>query len=139
MKTYLNSNTGIFLEDKNADAYIKIFNIQHNNSVSSIKWNEIIEGLNSNDKGKIQLSKAFKDRPEKVLQWIKNDDETITIEIYHLTSDKKWTFQHEYIITIDDIEAFAPIHAYNMNIMQSIKKELTDEALVDTSFLTRQT
>ncbi len=135
MKTHINSRAAVFA-DNNVGVYVDFQTIESKFSIAAIKWEEILETQKSNQKGKCLISKAYKDKPAKTLQWTK-DDSTITFEVFHSNSQNGWDFQNEYVLTLEDIEAFTPIYEYSMNIVQNLKKEFSDEALSDTGFLTR--
>jgi hypothetical protein len=135
--SYLNSRPTVFVDDKKIETYIDIFNTKDKISVSAPKYNQILEDMKELERGQVILSKAFKEKPSKKLQWIKSD-EKIVLELWHSTPDNNWDFQSEFVVTMESIELFTPTYEYCTRIMKSLKKELSDEALADTTFSTRE-
>jgi hypothetical protein len=136
MRSYLNTKVALFATDKKPDLYVDIVNLETINSISNKKWVEIIAGIKTLEKDKIQLAKAYMDKPEKILQWFKSADE-VRFEFWYLGTEG-WIFQNEHIVNLEDLKAFAPIFEYSLNILKVLEKEIADKALSDTAFLSRE-
>lgn len=134
--SYLNSRPTVFAEDKKIETYIDIFNTKEKLSISAPKYNQILEDMKEAERGQVFLSKAFKEKPAKKLQWIKSE-EKVLLELWYAIPDSDWIFQSEFVVTIEDIEVFTPIYEYSVSLMESLKKEFSDEALSETTFSTR--
>lgn len=136
MSSYLNTKVALFAADKKLDMYVDIINLENIGSVSTKKWKEVIDRMQALEKDQIKLSNAYKDKPERKLQWFKSLEE-VRFEFWYLGADG-WTFQYEHIVSLVDLEAFAPIFEYSLNILKALEKEIADAELADTTFLTRE-
>ena len=134
---HITTGNWISNEEKRVETYTELLNKDSKTSIASAKWIEMLSEMKTAENGRIQIAKAFNDKPARTIQWIKTDSE-VTFETYNSNSEGKWDFQHEFIVTIEQLEAFVPIHEYSMSIMNSLKKEFSDEAISDTTFLTRK-
>ena len=137
MNTYIDATKIVFTEDKRAEVYTNLLNIEHTDLISSTKWLEFVDGIKKNKTGKIILAKVYNKKPARLLQW-EIKDGVIVCEIYHAPDNEKWNFKYDYIITIEQIEAFSIIHSYSMNQMKDLRQDFADEALSDTNFLVRE-
>jgi len=125
----VNARIGIFSNSKNVDTYVDVFNLENRISIPSSKWDDILADMKSNEKGTIQISKKFNDKPGKMISWKKIEDELL-IEIYTSMDDEEWNFEYEFSITNEKIEKFIPIYEYNVNIMNELKAEFKKDAPV---------
>ena len=133
---HITTGNWISNEEKRVETYTELLNKDSKTSIASAKWIEMVETMKTAENGRVQIAKAFNDKPARVIQWIKTDSE-VTFETYNSNSNGEWDFQNEFIVTAEQLEAFTPIHEYSMNIMNTLKKEFADEALSETTFLTR--
>lgn len=138
MKDHISGNVSVFSENKNVDAVVNLINIEDSIQIKSISWSETLEAMavDGAKKGQVQFAKAWNDKPAKMLQWYK-EDKSIRFEIWCQVKGAEWTFKNEYTISLSELEAFEPIHNYNLQMMASLKKDFSDETLGGTSFLTR--
>ena len=125
----INPRIAIFLDSKNVDTYVDVFNLENKTSIPSVKWNDILNNLENNEEGTIQISKKFNDKPAKLLAWIKKED-GIVIETYTSTDDENWDFECEFVLSNEKLEKFIPIYEYNINIMNELKSEFKKDVPV---------
>lgn len=138
MTTKITGKVSIFLENKNVDATVVLISGANIENIKSVSWNEYVKTLEEGTelKGQVQYAKAWEGKPAKMLQWFK-EDENVRFEIWYQEADKEWSFKNEYTYSMDDLRKFELIHAYNVEIMKSLKKEFADAELGGTGFLTR--
>lgn len=138
MKSYITGKVSVFTDSKNVDAIIVLINTEDNEQIKSASWDEAINAIENTDedKGQTQFAKDWNNKPAKMIQWFK-EDEDIRYEIWYQKKGEEWTFKNEYVISLDALKAFEPIHNYNLEIMNSLKKDFTSDALEGTSFLAR--
>lgn len=137
MKTFLDSVLKNFENGQNVEVYVNLITIENTLSIPSSKWSELLQGIREQSTGRVILSKAFKEKPAKLLRFLQTEDKNLQIEIY-VSTDEKWNFQEEYFVSLEDIEAFAPIFLYSTNNLKNLKKEIADKVLADTTFLSRE-
>lgn len=137
MNTYIDSILKNFDNGQNVEVYVNLITIENTLSIPSSKWSELLQGIREQSTGRVILSKAFKEKPAKLLRFLQTEDKNLQIEIY-VSTDEKWNFQEEYFVSLEDIEAFAPIFLYSTNNLKNLKKEIADKVLADTTFLSRE-
>lgn len=138
MKTYMDAIVKVFEPNSNIEVYTNLITANYSEAISSTRWLEISEGIKKQNKGKCLLSKIFKDRPAKLFQWQVMDDEKLIFEIFISSNEKDWSFKQDFIISLADLESFAPIHSHSMGIMKMLKQDIADKVLADTTFLSRE-
>lgn len=138
MNSYIDAMVKVFESNSNIEVYTNLITANYSEVISSNRWLEISEGIKKQNKGKCVLSKVFKDKPAKLFQWQMMNDEKLMFEIFISSNEKDWSFKHDFVISLADLEAFAPIHSYSMGIMKMLKQEIADRALSDTTFLSRK-
>lgn len=138
MKDYITGQVSTFPDSKNVVAATTLISIEGSEQIKSESWQETIKAMNVDSaiKGQTQFSKAWNDKPAKMIQWFKEDGD-IRYEIWYQKKGEEWTFKNEYVISLDALKAFEPIHNYNLEIMNSLKKDFTSDTLEGTSFLAR--
>lgn len=138
MKSYIDASVKVFESTSNIEVYTNLITANYSEVISSNRWLEISEGIKNQNKGKCVLSKIFKDKPAKLFQWQKMDDEKLMFEIFISSNEKDWSFKHDFVMSLTDLEAFVLIHSYSMGIMKMLKQEIADKVLADTTFLSRE-
>lgn len=138
MTTHITGKLSVFSDNKNVDAIVVLTNINNNVQIKSSSWEQLLKDIavEENDRGQIQFAKAWNDKPAKMAQWIKEDD-NIRFEIWFQEKGADWAFQNDYVISKEALEAFEPIHAYNLEIMKQLKQDFSNDALSGTTFLVR--
>lgn len=144
MKTHITGKVEKFLKSKNIEVMAVLQNTINSEQIKGTKWDQFQKEMHveNKEKGIVPYSQEWQDKPAKRFQWYKENNH-VRFEIWYkkINSNKgdnsDWEFKSEYIVSVNDLEAFMPIHTYNMNIMKELKNDFANSTLEEANFLTR--
>ena len=113
--------------------------------LSSKKTDEVLEKINENQSGYLEVSKKYDDKIDssksKKAKWLKwkqdSDNKLVNFELYEMKEDNRGKFLFELALTKKQVEDFNPIHQYYTNVLEQIKLAEEKAKLLEPDFLSR--